>query len=126
MKYLSYLEICAGFGGTIGNLLAGILYEKIDYMYTMVVFFAIMFIAYLVSLTLIPNELNQTVTEEELETYEELEQEINEEKDNALKEKPVEKIKLGWGSLLSQKESVFSLMCLGCGYYSIVFSGAWL
>jgi predicted MFS family arabinose efflux permease len=58
MKYLSYLEICAGFGGTIGNLLAGILYEKIDYMYTMVVFWAIMFLAYLVSLALIPNELN--------------------------------------------------------------------
>ena len=67
---------------------------------------------------MIPSELNQTATDEEVAELELLEEEADEMEGNENKPKRIE---IGWCTLLSQKESFFAIMAVFCGTYNIMF-----
>ena len=66
MKYIGYLEISGGLGNGIGPFLGGIIYPLIGYAKTMYVFGSCLFLAIIVGILLIPKELNETVSNDEL------------------------------------------------------------
>ena len=71
---------------------------------------------------MIPNSLNQTISEEEI-------QQIEFEEDIQLDEQTIakrEKLKITWGTLLKNKYVVFSMMACFVGTFNIIFWTPWL
>jgi len=66
MRYIGYIEISVGVGLGIGPTLGSVVYEYLDYAGTMYMFGGLNFAALVTCYFLIPNELNQTVSEKEL------------------------------------------------------------
>jgi|APSaa5957512535_1039671.scaffolds.fasta_scaffold291129_1 MFS family permease len=75
MRYIGYIEIAVGFGNGIGPGLGGQIYPLLGYEYTMYVFGAFCLLGIFFGFALIPGELNQTATDEEVAELELLEEE---------------------------------------------------
>ena len=100
MRYIGYIEIAVGFGNGLGPGLGAQVYPYLGYEYTMYVFGVLCFVGVVFGIALIPSELNQTATEEEIAELEMLQEEIDEEMEE--NEKPKKKLKIGWYEILSQ------------------------
>jgi hypothetical protein len=75
---------------------------------------------------MIPSELNETATDEEIAELELIEEE-NEEYDQLVAPKEKKKQRhVTWGMLLSQKESAFALLVVFFGSYNLMFWSTWL
>ena len=60
MKYVGYVEITAGLGLSVGPLLGGILFSKLDYAGTLFFFGSLNLAVLLLCQYLIPSKLNQS------------------------------------------------------------------
>ena len=67
MKYIGYVEITAGLGLSAGPLLGGLLFTDLDYTGTLFFFGAINLFVLLLCQYLIPNEMNNSDSEDSLE-----------------------------------------------------------
>ena len=63
MKYIGYVEITAGLGLSVGPLLGGLLFTDLDYTGTLFFFGGINFFVLLLCQYLIPNEINNSDSE---------------------------------------------------------------
>ena len=76
MKYIGYIEICVGVGLGLGPTLAGFIQGQIStdsnvsYPYTMYIFGGFDLAALALCIFMIPNSLNQTISEEEIQQIE--------------------------------------------------------
>jgi MFS family permease len=66
MTYIKYIEIAVGLGLGIGPWVGDILFEKTSFAVSMYCFGTLNLITLIICITLIPDELNQTVTEKEI------------------------------------------------------------
>ena len=73
MKYIGYLEIVVGLGLSLGPYLGQFLMKYLAYDHTMYVFASTCVFGFLMANFLIPSELNQTASDEELAELEMLE-----------------------------------------------------
>ena len=64
MKYIGYVEITAGLGLSVGPLLGGLLFTDLDYTGTLFFFGGINFFVLLLCQYLIPNEMNNSDSED--------------------------------------------------------------
>ena len=121
MRYIAYIEICVGLGLGLGPVFGSAL-GFLGYSNEMYAFGAMNMVAILLCIVFIPNALNISVSDEELEEFE-LEEDLNTPKDVITKR---EKKKITWFTLLSCKEVVFALIACFMGTFNIVFWDAWL
>ena len=96
MKYIGYIEIAVGVGNGVGPFLGGQIYPYIGYEYTMYVFTGFCLLGVILGSIMIPSELNQTATDEEVAELELLEEEADEMEGI---DKP-KRIQIGWCTLL--------------------------
>ena len=119
MRYIGYIEISVGFGGGLGPGIGGQIYPYLGYEITQYVFGAMCLVGVALGATMIPSELNETATDEEIAELELIEEE------NEPREKK-QKLKITWCSLFAQKETMFALLCVFCGTYNLMFQSTWL
>jgi len=79
MRYIGYIEISVGVGAGLGPGLGGQLFPIIGYKYTMYVFGALCAIGIALGIVMIPGELNETATDEEIAELELIEDENEDE-----------------------------------------------
>ena len=90
-----------------------------NYDQTMYIFGALSIFGLMLSQCLIPGELNQTASEEEIAELELLEANA---KDAGEVEK--NKNKIGWGTVLTNRYAMFALLCIYWGTYNIIYGEA--
>mmetsp|Transcript_12602 Transcript_12602/g.21202 ORF Transcript_12602/g.21202 Transcript_12602/m.21202 type:complete len:214 (+) Transcript_12602:209-850(+) len=69
LKYMSYIEIAVGFGLGVGPVIGEILDAQFGYEITMYFFGLINLVGVLICFAMIPNELNQTASDEEVAEF---------------------------------------------------------
>ena len=67
MTYIKYIEIAVGLGLGIGPLVGDLLFEKTDFAITMYCFGALNLFTLIMCILMIPNELNQTASNKEID-----------------------------------------------------------
>lgn len=67
--YISYIEIVVGVGLGLGPVIGSLVYSSLNFSGTMYLFGGLNFFGLLCCVFLIPNELNVTVTEEEIAEF---------------------------------------------------------
>jgi len=70
MKYISYIELVVGMGLALGPALGSVVYGFLEYDGTMYFFGVLNTVAMLCCWFFIPNELNKTVSSEEIAEFE--------------------------------------------------------
>jgi MFS family permease len=121
MKYISYIELVVGMGLALGPAIGSVVYGFLNYDGTMYFFGGLNTIAMLCCWFFIPNELNKTVSYEEIAEFE---AELEDVDPDAISNK--QKIKITWGTVLGNKHVVFSLLTCFFGTYNLVFFAGYL
>mmetsp|Transcript_31724 Transcript_31724/g.48627 ORF Transcript_31724/g.48627 Transcript_31724/m.48627 type:complete len:158 (-) Transcript_31724:1015-1488(-) len=132
MKYIGYIEISVGVGLGIGPTLGSFVYGYLGYEYTMYVFGILNFLALLTCSMLIPGELNQTASDNELAALEDDNESylgsIDFEDDDELfgsnkgkKLRKDAKYSIGLKTLIQNKHSLFAIIVCFFGTFNIVF-----
>ena len=67
MTYIKYIEIAVGLGLGVGPLAGDLLFEKTDFAITMYCFGALNLFTLIMCILMIPNELNQTASNKEID-----------------------------------------------------------
>jgi hypothetical protein len=62
LKYIGYIEICVGLGLGLGPMISAFVFEALEYSGTMYLFAALNAIGTFITIIMLPNELNQSVT----------------------------------------------------------------
>ena len=119
MKYIGYIEISVGVGLGLGPTLGSIVYNKLDYEGTMYMFGCLNFVTMLICILLIPSELNKTASDEEIAEYEAEIEERRLAENGGVELLP--KHKIGWGTLLCNRHSLFAMIICFFGTFNIVF-----
>lgn len=66
MKYIGYIEIAVGLGLGFGPTLGSVFYARLQYEGTMYMFGALNFLALLLSYYMLPEDLNEGISEESM------------------------------------------------------------
>ena len=123
MRYIGYIEMCVGVGLGVGPVMASFIQgqissdSNISYPYTMYIFGGMDLLALTLCIFMIPNSLNQTISEEEIHQIE-FEEDIQLDEQTIAKR---EKLKITWGTLLKNKYVVFSMLACFVGTFNIIF-----
>jgi len=121
MKYISYIELVVGMGLALGPAIGSVVYGVLNYDGTMYFFGGLNTIAMLCCYFFIPNELNKTVSSEEIAEFEAEMEDIDPDAMSA-----DHKIKVTWGTVLGNKHVCFALLTCFFGTYNLVFFAGYL
>lgn len=123
MKYIGYIEIAIGIGLGLGPTVGSIVYSYLDYEGTMYFFGFINLLGVFFCWALIPDCLNKTISEVDLDRINQkhLELEIKSNQSESLKSK-----QMTLTMIIKNKESLFALVALLICTYDISFFAAFI
>lgn len=122
MKYIGYIEICVGVGLGLGPTIGSLVFPHLHFGGTMFFFAGLNFLTLVLCICMIPNALNETVSDEEAV---EMEAEVEEDLNQGTRAKRI-RTKITFFSLFRCKELVFAALTCCIGTMNITFFTGWL
>ena len=116
MTYIKYIEISVGLGLGIGPLAGDFLYESTDnFALSMYCFGGLNLVTFMLCAVFIPNELNITASETEIDDIQNRVQTLEDIEAQAKKKK------IGWYLMFTNRHSFFAIMIALIGTFDIMF-----
>jgi MFS family permease len=115
MTYIKYIEIAVGLGLGLGPVAGDVLFELLDFELSMYCFGVLNFLTLMICALMIPNELNITASETE----------VNEEEVRMRTLSNIENLrkkeKIGWRLMFTNRHSFFAVLIALVGTFDIMF-----
>lgn len=116
MRYIKYIEIAVGLGLGLGPFTGDELYERTDdFALSMYVFGGLNFVTLLICAILIPNELNMTASQQEIDAVEDRVRTLSNIENLTKREK------IGWKLMFTNKHSFFAILVALVGTFDIMY-----